>query len=390
MTDRMPPRPEPEQDRDLEEQLRTVLAFEAAKVDPTYRLAEIRSAALRESSRPRWRGWMLPLVAAASVAALALGWLGLRPPPAAAPPPVPAGTVTTAATPSGELSSSPPVTPSTSSATASATPSSIPNGAGTTSATASASVSAATTAVALPVYYVAPPANADGRFSLVRQFQRAFLPANAPLADRANAALNLALQVPNPNDNRFVSAWAPGTTARWVQLPDPELGVSLSRPGLTGLPADAQRLAVQALVWTVTAVAQRDAPVQVTVASGGGIFETVGTNVFKRPAADRAFEEIAPIWVDTPSPGARLSAAAKVQITGQACVFEATVAWELRRNGAVVQKGSTSAAQACPNQSPWSLTLEPLSTGDYEFAAIEYSAKDGSVAFENDVPFSVG
>ena len=90
--------------------------------------------------------------------------------------------------------------------------------------------------------------------------------------------------MPADNPNRFVAAWPAGTTARYVALPAPEVGVSLSGPGVTGLTEEAQRLAVQALVWTVTAaVQQAGAPVPVTVASGGPIFETVGTNVFKRP-----------------------------------------------------------------------------------------------------------
>jgi hypothetical protein len=167
--------------------------------------------------------------------------------------------------------------------------------------------------------------------------------------------------------------------------------VSLSGPGVTGLPTDVQRLAVQALVWTVTAaVQQASAPVPVTVASGGPIFETVGTTVFKRPADDRAVEELASLWVDSPYAGQALPAGRPVVVTGQACVFEANLAWELRQGGSVVATGHTMADSGCPRQGSWSVDLGALAAGAYEFRAIDVSAKDGSITFQNIVPFTVG
>ncbi len=246
-------------------------------------------------------------------------------------------------------------------------------------------------AVALPVYYLAPPTSSDGRYGLVRAFVLGQLPAAATLAQKADAALAAAVTVPADNPNRFVAAWPAGTTARYVALPAPEVGVSLSGPGVTGLPEQAQRLAVQALVWTVTAaVQQATAPVAVTVASGGPIFETVGTGIFKRPGAAQQFEELATIWVDSPYADQVLAAGKAVVVTGQACVFEANVTWELRQGGSVVKQGHTTATSGCPQQGSWTVDLGTLATGRYEFRAIEISMKDGSIAFQNIVPFTVG
>jgi hypothetical protein len=351
-----------------EDRLRGALGRAGDGVQPDDRLADIRDAVAPTSAHRR--PWLSPLAAAAAVAVIAAGaWAVLR--PTATPPPVPA-------TPSVTV----PVTPG---------PSTPPTSSGTATATTGTGTPVPTMAVALPVYYVAPPASAGGRYGLVRVFVPGQLPEGASPAQKADAALAAALTVPATNPNRFLAAWPASTTARYVALPAPEVGVSLSGAGVTGLPPDVQRLAVQALVWTVTAaVQQASAPVPVTVASGGQIFETVGTNVFKRPVDERAFEEIATLWVDSPYAGQALPVRRPVVVTGQACVFEANVTWELRKGGSVVTKGNTMATSACPQQGSWTVDLGALAAGTYEFRAIHVSAKDGSVAFQNIVPFTVG
>jgi hypothetical protein len=360
---------------DIEDRLRGALSREADSVQPDDHLGDIR-AAVSSSHRRGWR-WVTPIAAAAAVAAIGVAvWVGLR--PTAGPTPAPANPSTT-----GPVTPSPssPLPPSSSApATGSASPS--PTGSAT-------SAPAPTVAVALPVYYVAPPGSADGHYRLVRVFVPGQLPGGATTAQKADAALAAAVTVPADNPNRFVAAWPAGTTAKYVAMTAPEVGVSLSGPGVTGLPEEAQRMAVQALVWTVTAaVQQAHAPVPVVV-NGGRIFESVGTNVFKRPADDQQFTEIAQIWVDSPYAGQVIAAGRAVVVSGQACVFEANVTWELRRGGSVVDQGHTMATSGCPQQGSWTVDLGTLTAGQYEFRAMEVSAKDGSIAFQNVVPFSI-
>jgi hypothetical protein len=358
----------------LEAELRGALSREADAIRPEERLGDIRAAVSPETRR---RSWLPPLAAAAAVAAIAVAaWVGLR--GTTTPSPVPASpSVTTAPTPSptetpsGPPSTTSPATSGTGSSTATAPPQNV--------------------AVALPVYYVAAPAQPGGHYGLVREFVPGQLPVAATTAQRADAALSAAVAGPAIDPNRVIAPWPAGTTAKYVALPAPEVGVSLSGPGVRGLSEELQRLAVQALVWTVTAaVQQAGAPVAVTVAGGGPIFENVGTNVFKRPADDQVFTEIAAIWVDSPYAGQRLAAGKPVVVTGQACVFEANVTWELRQGGSVVKQGHATAASGCPQQGSWSVDLGTLATGPYEFRAIEVSMKDGSIAFQIIVPFSVG
>jgi Immunoglobulin-like domain of bacterial spore germination len=357
---------------DIEDRLRGALTREAETVRPDDRLSDIRAAV---STDRRHRSWLTPLAAAAAVAAIAVAaWIGLR--PTSGPPPTPATSSTTTAP-----SPSPTETPSSTGAATS-----------TGSATSATGTTAPpqTVAVALPVYFVAPPGSPTGRYRLVRVFVPGQLPAGATTAQKSDAALAAAVTVPAPNPNRFLAAWPAGTTAKYVALPAPQVGVSLSGPGVTGLPEEAQRLAVQALVWTVTAaVQQADAPVPVVVASGGPIFESVGTNVFKRPAGDQVLTELATIWVDSPHAGQVLPTGRPVVVTGQACTFEAHVRYELRRGGSVVKEGFTTASNACPQQGSWTVDLGALTAGQYEFRAIDVSAQDGSIAFQNIVPFSV-
>ena len=94
--------------------------------------------------------------------------------------------------------------------------------------------------------------------------------------------------------------------------------------------------------------------------------------------------------MDSPYAGQVLSAGKAVVVTGLACVFEANVTWELRQGGSVVKQGHTTATSGCPQQGSWTVDLGALATGRYEFRAIEISMKDGSIAFQNIVPFSVG
>jgi len=367
----------------LEAELRGALSREADAVRPDDRLGDIRAAV--SPTRRRSGPWWAPMAAAAAVAAIVVAaWIGLR--PGTAPPPIPATPSTTA-----PVSPTPSTAPSTNGTGSPSTDPSTPSTPATPATPARPATPAPLVAVALPVYYLAPPTSPDGRYGLVRVFVPGQLPTAATLAQKADAALAAAVTVPADNPNRFVAAWPAGTTARYVALPAPEVGVSLSGPGVTGLPEEAQRLAVQALVWTVTAaVQQATAPVAVTVATGGPIFETVGTNVFKRPGAEQQFEELATIWVDSPYADQVLAAGKAVVVTGLACVFEANVTWELRQDGSVVKQGHTMATSACPQQGSWSVDLGTLARGAYQFRATEISMKDGSIAFQNVVPFSVG
>ncbi len=178
--------------------------------------------------------------------------------------------------------------------------------------------------------------------------------------------------------------WAAGTTAT-VTTTDTQLGIVLSQPGVTGLSADQQRIAVQSLVWTATAAAQLNVGVQVQVTGGQAIFATMPGGTYSRPAT--SYTDLVPIWVDSPAPGATVSS--PVTVTGQACVFEAQFQWQLLQGTAVVGSGGAAATSGCPTQGSYSISLGTRPAGEYTLRVYDLSMKDGSVFYETRVTFTV-
>jgi hypothetical protein len=224
---------------------------------------------------------------------------------------------------------------------------------------------------------------------------RTFLPAQQVAPDATSLASRaVAIALSGRDDTGrtltayegYLQPWRPGTTAA-VTVGADEIQVVLSQPGLGGLAADQQRIAVQQLVWTATAAASANRPVRVTTASGAPIFATRPGGVYQRPAL--AYEDLAPLWITEPSRYVPLAAARPVVVTGQACVFEATFSWELSRGDAVVKSGTSMATSGCPERGTYSIDLGILTAGEYSIRVFEVSAADGSVFTQTREPFTV-
>jgi hypothetical protein len=391
---------------DLEERLRVAFAQEVRDLEPGDQLDDIRAevdAGERGAGRPRW---LAPVGAAAAVAAIAVvAWMGLRPgttPPApVAPSPVsttvsalpspspsaPTGTSTTAP-PTATI----PVPPSTATIPAPPPTATVPAPPPTATipapSTATTAAPSAMKSFAVPAYFVMPYGKTS--FGLVREYIGTQLPVGADAVTQATAALGMSLNAqPYTNTDGYLQLWPSGTIAE-VTMTANEIQVVLSGPGVAGLAAQQQRIAVQQVVWAVTAGVQKDVPVRISVASGGNIFETMPANVYKRPADAQSYQDLAPIWVDTPSRRQVLPAGAPVVVKGQACTFEAGYQWELKRGTALAKKGfGTVPAGACPVRGEYSIDLGKLPAGDYSIRVFASSAEDGSVHAQKVVSFSV-
>lgn len=357
---------------DLEERLRVALGQEAREIRPTDRLADIRARVGQEERRPGRPAWLWPLGAAAAVAAItAVAWLGIR--PEVVTPPV-AGTTSTnapsaASTTSAPATSAPPTT--------TARPTSVP-----TPATAPP----ATVSRALPVYFVEQVGAT--RWGLVREFSPQPVPVGADVDTLGAASVDLSVQgTPSNATTTVLDPWQPGTTST-VTTDGAEILVVLSQAGRSGLSAEQQRIAIQQVVWAVTAGVQQNRPVAITVRDRGPVFPGATAGPFKRPATDQVANDVAPIWVDSPSSGAVLPASSPVVVTGQACTFEGNVVWRLDE-GATVRDGATTASAACPSLGTWKVDLGTLAPGAHTFHAIEHSAADGSVTADQRVTFTV-
>lgn len=354
--------------------LRVALDERAALVEPSERLIEILER-VRPTLDARPTRWWVPLAAAASVLAVVAGvWSNLP----ARRDPVPGGGATTVATagPSAGPTTDAPTPTSTAPTTTASTP---PPPA--TAAPAS-----------LPVYYVAP-IGADAR--IVRLY-REWLTAPGVTRDadeqvRARAAVELAMTAVPSGADGYLRTWG-GVDLVDVAVTRERITVTLSGPGSTRFPQDTERVSVQQLVWTAQAAVGRGTlPVRFVLVDGAdAIFGTQPVDrAYNRPASrDLYHEDLAPIWVTSPTRGQEL-ASGPVTVQGEACVFEATVSWQLLRGGSIVDEGFVTATIGAPARGTFEIPLGTLSPGSYAVRAFEVSPEDGAVSAETTMPFTV-
>jgi len=354
--------------------LRVALDERAAEIEPGDRLDEILERARPHGAAGVHRSWMLLAAAAAVLAVVAGVWLGLpdgsEPVPGGIDRPLPS------ATPSvGSTATEPPAAPSTA-----PTPTPTPTTAGALAV--------------LPVYYVAAIGDDARIVRLYREWlTSAGVTRGADDQARASAAVELAMTAVPPGTDGYLRTWE-GVELLDVSVTDARITITLSGPGTTAFPEDTERVTVQQLVWTAqAAVGKGTIPVRFELADGSdAMFGTQPVDrTYNRPASrDQYYEDLAPIWVTTPTRGQVLPAGRTVTVRGEACVFEATVSWELIREGAVVDKGFVTASVGAPDRGTYEIRLGSPRPGSYAVRVFELSAEDGRrVSAETTMPFTV-
>jgi hypothetical protein len=362
--------------RPVEDRLRHALDSEARSITPGDRLGAILTEAhAADSGTGAGRRWLLPAAAAAAAVLLAgTVWAVNR--PSGSTPPV-AATSSTSGTP----------TPSVSSGTPSTAPSSVPTQSAsspTTPAPPPTSAPPATVATSVPVYYLGPVREGSDQVRLFREFVSAPVAAPATPEGKAVAALKLAMGAP-PKGSQYQSAWT-GVTPQSVTVAADSIRVRLSAGStVTGL-------ATEQLVWTVQAALGKSLPVRFELADGATQVSPghPASSAYNRPTDQMAvLEQVAPIWVDAPARDGVVKAGAPLTATGVASTFEATVEWEVLRDGVSFEKGFTTASAGAPARGTYRLTTKkPLTAGSYVLRVFESSAKDGSLAAEQRTPFT--
>jgi len=343
---------------DIERQLRESLRRHAERITPRERRMEILAMVHEqaETSEPR-RRWLIPVAAAASVALIgAIAW-GVS-----------------------NTGGSQQVTPAATSTSS-------------TTGTPTSNATGATTQVALPAYFVGANSGTGDTFGLYREFVRTAVPAGATPAQKAKAAVAVAMNAqPFTNFEPYVQPWS-GTKVEDLKLTPNLITITLSGPGSSGFTPEQTKLAVQELVWTAqAAIGQGTIPVKFVIADGSTkLFGTYATNkTYNRPTKEQQYEDLAPIWILSPERGKVFAAGDPVVANGESCAFEATTAWQLKKGGAVVKSGSTMASSGCPIRGTWQVNLGVLAPGNYTFRMFEVSMKDGqSLVAETSKPFTV-
>lgn len=360
---------------ELEQRLREVLHQEANRINPHERRTEILAMAQHKNQQNAQnaepaRRWLIPVATAASVALIgAVVW----------------GVSNTG----GSQQATPAVSAtSTTAPSVAAEPVPSPSPAGT----ANGSVAGATTQMALPAYFVGANSVGGTKFGLYREFVRSAVPAGATAAQKARAAVAVAMSAqPFTSAASYLRPWT-GTSVTNVAVTPSRIAITLSGPGASGLTAAQSKLAVQQLVWTAqAAIGQGSTPVKFILADGSpkllGSYPTAAT--YNRPATDLQFEVLAPIWITTPARSQVFPAGAPVTAAGQSCAFEGTTQWELKKSGTVVKSGFTTASSGCPTRGTWQVKLGALAAGSYTFRMYEPSMESGSVVAETSKPFTV-
>ena len=366
----------------VERHLRRSLTREADQITPRDRLGtilhEAHEAGPASGPGTHTRHWLMPLAAAAAVALVAGGaWAvthgsddQITPTPPASSGPV---ATTGASSPSDTRS-------------ATTTPSTQPS----TSATATGVLRP----TSLPVYFVGPVGDSAPTYKLYREFIATPLPAGASDSERAKGALVRAINAqPFSNTDGYLQPWSGQTIGR-VDVTGALIRVDLANAGNpdAAQTAEIRRLAVQELVWTAqAAIGKGNIPVRFTVQGASAkLFGSIATDQpFTRPPSDQLYQDLAPIWITAPARDQVLPAGKAVTVQGLAIVFEANVSWELQRGTTQVKNGHTSASAGAPVQGKYTIGLGVLPAGDYSIRVWEASAKDGSVAAEKTVSFSV-
>ncbi len=249
-------------------------------------------------------------------------------------------------------------------------------GCGTTSTLSSTSISVSTepapVTMALEQYWVADTSRG---FRLYREF--ALLEATP---DPITAALR-ALVTSEPKDPDYVSLWPADTTINSVVVSGDGATIDLTFSKLN-VGAEGESLAIAQLVWTATAAEPLVTKISLTV--DGKTVESLAGHVDASKPFTRApaYEVVAPVWITSPEEGVQVNANG-FTLSGLASTFEANVVWKVFQNGKLLQEGSTTAGEAGPAWTPWSVVIEDLTPGEYQFAAMEFSAKDGSLVAQD-------
>lgn len=242
----------------------------------------------------------------------------------------------------------------------------------TATPTATPSVSSTVAMRTLAQYWVADTARG---FRLYREFVRI-----NPTPDAITASLQQ-LVSHRPVDSDYVSLWPLDTTINSVKINGDTALIDLTFSKLN-VGAEAESLAIAQLVWTATAAETSIKKISLTV-DGKKVESLAGhvdaTKPFMRGPS---YEVLAPVWITSPTQG-QLVAAKGFTLSGMASTFEANVVWKVFKEGVLITQGSTTALEAAPAWKPWSIAIPDLAPGKYQFVAMEYSAKDGSLVAQD-------
>ncbi|GIH10619.1 hypothetical protein Rhe02_86860 [Rhizocola hellebori] len=219
---------------------------------------------------------------------------------------------------------------------------------------------------------------------LVREFHRVQEPTDSVVGQVRAAASQMLSH--NALDPDYANLWPNGAKLLNVSIAGNTATVDIGGATANNVGAQAAQIAVQQLVWTVTAVPNIDS-VKILL-DGAPATELWGHVDLSKPLKRAsALDTLAPVWLISPQHGDRVGREVTLHIAGIA--FEATVHYQVRFGTQVVKEGFVTLDKGAPQQgeAKQTVTLEP---GDYVIATFLVSSEDAEKEHLDDHSVTVG
>ena len=208
-------------------------------------------------------------------------------------------------------------------------------------------------------------------------------------ADEGLAAVDALLQGRlSPIDDDYTNLWGKSDLLSYA-ITSQLITLDIATPNLN-VGAEAEMRAIEQLMWTFAANSEAyDGQEFEFLVNGEPVESFAGHVDLTAPLSlPEAFESLSNVQLDSEYESATLTS--PVTFTGEACTFEANVAWKLfSADGTLIESGSTIALEACPKRSPFEFEVSISEPDSYEIRVMEYSMKDGSLLARDTKSFTV-
>lgn len=188
----------------------------------------------------------------------------------------------------------------------------------------------------------------------------------------------------NPLDDDYTNLWANGTSVTSIVIDGDVATVDLSLAPLN-VGAEAESIAIQQLVWTLTDADPSIVRVLITV--DGAPVESLAGHVDASAPFSRGTkcDTLAPLTIADMRDGIELRV--PFEIHGFACTPDGAVSWKIEQNGEAVIAGETTADDVYPIWSPWRADVTELEPGEYTLVVQNINPNSGEVLAEDNKEF---
>ena len=278
--------------------------------------------------------------------------------------------------------------------TATDLPTTAPSSPPSTATSSATGGSVTTRQVSLPVYFVGPIGDAKPTYKLFREFIRDDLPSDASPAEKAKAALVLAINAqPYSNTDGYLQPWS-GQTIGDVTVKDGLITIDLANAGNPDAAVSRRTSASPCRSWSGPRRPRSSRPSRCGSRSRARRPSCSARSRRTRPSPvrrrTRLWQDVAPIWITSPGRDQVLPAAKPVVVQGLGDHLRGHRQLGSSSAGPPGSRPATRSARSgrpCRASTRSTSASSPPAATRSSFAQL--SAKDGSVSAEKSVSFSV-